>query len=215
MNRQLTAIALVVSAFLVGGCASTNDYKTYSEGQAKIEVAKHKAEEAKWKALASIAQGGDTTAKVAAVMALSAGSNQVQATQLQAPQNEMLQWASILLPNITQMYGIGKNAAVAMRSSDNGARVAESTNNAFVGIAGKIQAPGAVTNTTNTSNVTRTTTTSVGDYSGTSSGNSGRIAGGSITDSTHAPTIVTQPAPVVVTQPAPVIVTQPAPVIVP
>ena len=34
------------------------------------------------------------------------------------------------------------------------------------------------------------------------------------TDSTHAPTVVTQPAPTIVNQPAPTVVTQPAPVIV-
>ena len=48
--------------------------------------------------------------------------------------------------------------------------------------------------TTGSNNTTTTTTTS--------------------TDSTHTPTVVTQPAPITVTQPAPVIVNQPAPIVV-
>jgi hypothetical protein len=47
-----------------------------------------------------------------------------------------------------------------------------------------------------------------------SDGNSGVIGAGTNSDSTHAPTVVTQPAPVVVSQPEPVIVEQPAPVVV-
>lgn len=59
-------------------------------------------------------------------------------------------------------------------------------------IAGQIQAPGSIT--TNT-------------LSGTGTLGSGAYA---TTDTTHAPTVVTQPAPTVVTQPAPVIVQVPA-----
>ena len=93
-----------------------------------------------------------------------------------------------------------------------------------------IQAPAAnvstVTTTTDSSNravttdssnhaVTTSTTSSVGDNSGSNSGNSGRIAGADLSDSTSVPTVVTQPEPVVVTQPEPVVVTQPEPVVVP
>jgi hypothetical protein len=67
-----------------------------------------------------------------------------------------------------------------MRQSDNATALGISTNAAFVGIASKIQAPAA--------NITTTTTTTTN------------------TDSTHAPTVVTQPAPIVVTQPAPLVV---------
>lgn len=59
-----------------------------------------------------------------------------------------------------------------------------------------------------------------GNYNvGSNSGNTGKIAGQDLTDSTATPTVVNQPSPVIVTQPAPtvvnpVIVTQPAPLIV-
>ena len=42
----------------------------------------------------------------------------------------------------------------------------------------------------------------------------GVLGSGTRSDSTHAPTVVTQPEPVIVTQPDPVVVTQPEPVIV-
>jgi hypothetical protein len=47
-----------------------------------------------------------------------------------------------------QAYGITSNARVAERSSDNAAKIAVSTNETFRGIAGLIQAPGAITNST-------------------------------------------------------------------
>lgn len=64
---------------------------------------------------------------------------------------------------------------------------------------------------TSTANSGNTQTSTVGANSGANSGNSGRLAGGDVVDSTHAPTVVTQPPPVVVEQPAPVIVPAPAP----
>lgn len=63
----------------------------------------------------------------------------------------------------------------------------------------------------NVSTVTHTTgpITTIGANSGENSGNSGRLAGTTMSDSTSAPTVVTQPAPVIVTQPQPIVV-QPA-----
>lgn len=67
---------------------------------------------------------------------------------------------------------------------------------------------GAVTTTT--SNVGPVSTTTVGDNSGANAGNSGRIAGTTMSDATSKPTVVTQPAPLVVTQPAPIVIQPPA-----
>jgi hypothetical protein len=103
------------------------------------------------------------------------------------------------------VYSINKQTSLGIAQSNNATTLGVSTNAAFVGLAGKIQAPAA--------NVT--TTSTIGANSGANSGNSGRLAGTSITDNTSTPTVVTQPAPLVVTQPAPITVTQPAPVIVP
>jgi hypothetical protein len=188
---KLFAIPLV--ALALTGCAST-DYAAYAEAQASIASAKAEADKVRYQALAHIAQTGGDAAKVAAVMSLQFGAPQAPSA-VAAPRpagDTMLQWASILVPAATQAYAIGKNASVQIEAGRNAAFTAQSTNSAFVGVAGLIQAPGSVT-TTNT-------------------------------DSTHAPTVVTQPAPVLVQQPAPlvvnpvvvdpVVVTQPAPVIV-
>jgi len=174
-------IAPLIAVLSLTGCA-TAEYAAYADAH-KAQAA---SQTARYQALADIAKQGDTTAKVAAVMSLQMGAAQNQ-TQIAAPKSfgeQMLQWTAALLPSITQIYSVGKQAQVGITQSNNAREIGISTNAAFVGLAGKIQAPGAVT----------TTTTN--------------------TDSTHAPTVVDQPAPITITQPAPIIVTQPAPVIV-
>jgi hypothetical protein len=181
-------LALAVCSVALTGCA-TNEYAAYAD----IHKAQSQAQVARYKALSDIAAQGDTAAKVAAVMSLQMGAVQNQ-TQVAAPKSfgeQLLQWTAVLLPTATQIYSVGKQAQVGIAQSNNARDLGVSTNAAFVGIAGKIQAPAANVTTTNTT----TTTTN--------------------TDSTHAPTVVTQPAPIVVTQPAPITITQPAPVIVP
>lgn len=178
-------IATILCALALTGCA-TAEYAAYAD----IHKAQAASQTARYQALADIAKQGDTAAKVAAVMSLQMGAVQNQ-TQIAAPKSfgdQLLQWTSVLLPTATQIYSVSKQAQVGIAQSNNATALGVSTNAAFVGLAGKIQAPAANVNTTNT------TTTS--------------------TDSTHAPTVVTQPAPITITQPAPIIVTQPAPVIV-
>lgn len=196
-------IAIILTALALTGCA-TAEYAAYADAH-KAQAA---AQTARYQALADIAKQGDTTAKVAAVMSLQMGSPQ-QNTQINAPRNwadYALQWTGLLLPTIGQVYSINKQTSLGIAQSNNATALGVSTNAAFVGLAGKIQAPAA--------NVTTTTTSTIGANSGANSGNSGRLAGTSITDNTSTPTVVTQPAPVVVNQPAPVIVTQPAPITV-
>ena len=114
---------------------------------------------------------------------------------MQAPApNQALQWASILVPSLTQIYGIRANADVAKNSSDNAAATSIATTQGFVGIAGKIQAAGP--------------SYVYGANSGANSGNSGRLAGTTMMDATSTPTVVLQPIPTVVTQPAPIVVTE-------
>jgi hypothetical protein len=181
-------IATILCALALTGCA-TAEYAAYAD----IHKAQAASQTARYQALAEIAKQGDTAAKVAAVMSLQMGAVQNQ-TQIAAPKtfgDQLLQWTSVLLPTATQIYSVGKQAQIGIAQSNNARDLGVSTNAAFVGIAGKIQAPAANVATTSTT----TTTTS--------------------TDSTHAPTIVTQPAPITITQPAPIIVTQPAPLVVP
>lgn len=132
--KKILAAILVLS---LSGCA-TEQYAQYAKSYEASAVAQANA-------LKAIAESGSDTAKVAAVMALMSGQN---SRSLQAPQNEALQWASILVPSLTQAYGIARNADVAMNSSNNAALVANGTNAAFLGMAGKIQAPAANVTTT-------------------------------------------------------------------
>jgi hypothetical protein len=190
----MKSILTILLAVSLTGCA-TAEYQAYAD----VHKAQAAAQAARYKALADIAAQGDTTAKVAAVMSLQIGSQQPQ-SQVAAPKSfgdHLLQWTSILLPTATQVYSINKQASTSIAQSNNATALGISTNQAFVGIAGKIQAPAA--------NVT----TTIGANSGANSGNSGRLAGTSITDNTSTPTVVTQPTPVVVVQPAPVIVRTP------
>jgi hypothetical protein len=176
-------IATILCALALTGCA-TAEYAAYAD----IHKAQAASQTARYQALAEIAKQGDTAAKVAAVMSLQMGAVQNQ-TQIAAPKtfgDQLLQWTSVLLPTATQIYSVSKQAQVGIAQSNNATTLGVSTNAAFVGLAGKIQAPGATTTTTTTTN----------------------------TDSTHAPTVVNQPAPITITQPAPIIVTQPTPVIV-
>lgn len=204
------SLSIVAASTILAGCA-TNDYQVYADTQKSIAQSRAIAEAARYNALAEIAKAGDTAAKVAAVMSLNMGSSSTgsqpqNVAPPKTPGDIALQWTSILLPQLTQIYSINRNADVsiqqslnaantAIRQSDNQASIATSTNGTFLGIAGKIQAPQAnVTTTTNntTTNNTTTTTSSVGrdNNTGANSGNAGRMAGGSQTDNTSTPTVV-------------------------
>lgn len=214
MKRILSLTVLSVA--MLSGCA-THEYALYAEAQKSMAQSRAAAEAARYAALAEIAKSGDTAAKVAAVISINLGQNNNSQSQqsIAAPKSvaeTALQWTSVLLPGLTQIYGINKNAEVSISQSNNAALVARSTNEAFVGIAGRIQAPQAnVTTTTtttdssnrSTSNTTTTSsdssnrssttnTSSVGrdNNTGANSANTGRIAGGNLTDNTSTPTVV-------------------------
>jgi hypothetical protein len=160
---------------LLAGCAT--NYDAYVEAIIKVAEAKARADTEKYKAMAAIASSGDAAAKVAAVMSMALGQpnqqNQQQITPPRSPADTTLQAIAAILPSIAQIYGINRQVAlgmeqvrgnVAIQQAVSNASVANtsSTNNAFVGIASKIQAPQA--------NVTTTTTTT--------------------TDNTHTPTVI-------------------------
>ncbi len=164
-------LAIAIAAIALTGCASSSEYAAYIEAH----KARSTAEQSRFAALQAIATKGDTTAAVAAAMALSlsGGNNQTPIAAPVSASETALRWAGVLAPVVTQGYIASQNARVAITQSNNSAAVAQSTNNAFVGIAGQIHAPGAVTTTT---------------INNTSSFN----------DSTAVPTVVEQPAPIVV-----------------
>lgn len=159
---------ILILAIALGGCASP-DYAKYAEANQAIETARHNADAAKYKAMADIAAQGDSSAKVAAVMAMAMGGQGGAATGngLRAPEpNQALQWASILVPNLTQVAGMRYNYLASTVQSNNARDVAISTNGTFasmgssigtaavagntalVNVAGLIQAPAANITTT-------------------------------------------------------------------
>lgn len=175
MMSKLIATALL--AFTLVGCASTEQYQAYTAAhQAYAE-----AEAEKYRALAAMARQSDPTAKAIAAVMLGGGAGgtapRAQIAMPESTGDKFLKWTSVLMPAVTQMYVANQSAGVAINQSNNAASTAISTNNAFVGIASKIQAPGAVTTTTYSNSYNQ-------DY-------------------THAPTVVQVPAPEVVVVPTP------------
>ncbi len=177
--RMRAAIMLVMA--LVSGCAS-QDYVRYLEMQERIGMANAEAMKAKYQAYETIGQG-DTTSRVAALIAMSGvGGSNGNGTQLQYVAPPKTGWdhfkevASIFVPVALQAYSIGKSAEIAKNASDNAARTAVSTNDSFVGMAGRIQAP-AANITSTTSNLTTDSRTS------TVLSGKGTIGDGSFSDS--------------------------------
>lgn len=183
-------ILALVTAIALTGCA-TGQKEYYA-----AETARHTAEQARWTSMAEIAKTGDATTKAVAVAVMGGARGSSQATVV--PANEALQWASILVPGLTQVAGMRYNYLSNQNQSNNAASVAISTNGTLANIAGRIQSAPSITNNSTV-------------LSGTGNLGSGTYT---TTDNTSTPTIVTQPTPVIVTQPAPTIVTQPVPIIV-
>lgn len=155
---------------LLASCAT--NYEGYAEANVKIAQARAQAESEKYKAMAAIAATGDAAAKVAAVMSMALGQPSQQQQQIAPPKSAAdttLQAIATILPSIAQIYGINRQVAlgmeqvrgnVAIQQAVSNASVANtaSTNQAFVGIAGKIQAPAANVTTTTTTDNTHTPT---------------------------------------------------------
>ena len=145
---KIIVITLSLAALVLSGCAST-EYTQYAKAQTDIATARHNADAEKYKAFAAIAGQGDATAKVAAVMAMAMGGGQTGSTQISAPQaSQTLQWASILVPGLTQVAGMRYQHLSSVTQSNNATALGMSTNSVFLGMAGQIQAPGSITTNT-------------------------------------------------------------------
>jgi hypothetical protein len=137
-----TLLALTVAVTTVG-CASSDEYRQYAAAQTAAANARSMAEIARYNALAEIAKQGDTAAKVAAVMSLNQGSATQQQSQqsINPPKSAgeiALQWTSVLLPSLTNIYGITANRQIAITQSNNQAAVAKSTNDTFATMNGNM-----------------------------------------------------------------------------
>jgi hypothetical protein len=153
MKNKIKLLAILTATVALVGCGTTEQYKMYAETQKSIAQANAMAETARYAALAEIAKTGDPGARVAAVMSINFGAqggNGPRVQQVAPPKSfgdTALQWTSVLLPSLTNIYGITANRQVAVTQSNNQASVAKSTNETFANISG--QGFTAVTNVAN------------------------------------------------------------------
>lgn len=135
---KLKTILAAATIVALTGCATgPSDYALYSQTQQLIAQERAKADVARANALKDIAQAGDATAKVAAVMSLQFSAQTAQSTpQLSAPvsaSDTALKWASLVFPTLTQFYSIGKNTEVAITNSNNAKDISVNTNQTMLG----------------------------------------------------------------------------------
>ena len=139
-----TILAGAIGVLALTGCAS-NSYQQYARTQEKIAVARSEAEIARYRALEAIANSGDTTARVAAVMALQQGApsanNSIKIEQPTSAGDTALKWASVLIPSLTQFYNIGKTTDLAITNSNNNKDIAINSNETMLGFGKLIVTP--------------------------------------------------------------------------
>ncbi|MDR2674868.1 MAG: hypothetical protein LBC18_08380 [Opitutaceae bacterium] len=192
--KHIFCLLFPVSCLLMPGCAG--DYGKYLSAQVELARA-HKQEPL----VRIVAQEGRDITGLQSIEVFAPGPAGASVAAIAPPRNETLEFLGsglrILGPILAAKFA-GDAAVDLVRATGEAATVGYRY----------VQAPAA--------NLTVGGNGVVGSGSYADLGGTGVIGGGTFApiDSTHAPTVVEQPAPVVVEQPAPVIVTQPAPVIV-
>ena len=142
---------IAVAALVLAGCSTAGDYykSVDASNQHNVALAKAhaEAEAVRYQALMRIAESGDATAKVAATMALAlgTGTRQAQAAVVQPQRSEALEWASILVPGLTQGLSIYYNTKANINANDNATTLGINTNQTFGQFASEINAPVVVT----------------------------------------------------------------------
>jgi len=126
----LTAIA----ALALTACATGND--AYYNAIAEREKRQAEQELRADTAIAQMAQSGDPQAKGMAIMYF-ATKNASKASQsvIAAPKSvaeQVLPWASLLVPSLTQIYGIQAQTDVAIANSNNSVKNQQSSNEMIV-----------------------------------------------------------------------------------
>lgn len=144
MKNKIKLLAILTATVATVGCGTTEQYKMYADTQKSIAQANAMTETARYAALAEIAKTGDSGARVAAVMSINFGAqggNGPRVQQVAPPKSfgeTALQWTSVLLPSLTNLYGISANRSIATTQSNNQAAVAKSTNETFATMNGNM-----------------------------------------------------------------------------
>ena len=105
-KMRMAPLAVLVLAATMTGCATNMD--KYYEVQAKAIEADNNAV----MALATAAATGNQGAIMALALRKSAAGS------IAVPQDKAMQWASILVPGLTNLYGINRNTTVQLSNID-------------------------------------------------------------------------------------------------
>lgn len=142
----MKVILAVITALALTGCAT--NYDQYASAQVKIAEANAMTAKYKYEALTLMGNSGGDAAKVAAIMSLNQQGHQEQQQVLQAPkswQDSALQWASVLVPSLTQMYSINATKATSLAQIDASVKSSANQTGAFVEFGKLINDPTVVT----------------------------------------------------------------------
>ena len=136
MNKLL----LIIPVLALAACSTRNDVVMNKDYQRSVAD----TERARMEAIKEIAQQGETGAVAAAMMMQGQGSKAHASPRTGG--DTALAWAGVLVPSVTQGFGIAVNGAVsayrskngtdvAIANSNNDADVAKDTNATMAGIA--------------------------------------------------------------------------------
>jgi hypothetical protein len=162
MKRIATLLALSLM-----GC-QTQGYQEYALAMSRIAESQASVAREQAQAMILLAkdpQASDTTRTVAIMMLAMGAQNAKSTVQLQPPPNEALQWASVILPSLTNL-GLGYfGYRTAVHVSDNQAETTQASYAAFASFKPQPIDFGALTRP-NVTNTTTTTTTDVTNQTG-------------------------------------------------
>lgn len=131
---KIVAVGCLV---VLTGCASSKEYNSYLAAHQAAHESRAAAEKARYAAIAEIAKtSADPAARTAAVMALAMGKSENQvAPPAPPPQNQALQWASVLVPALTNVATGYYGYQLGVAQSNNAASSTIASYNAFGSIA--------------------------------------------------------------------------------
>lgn len=148
--RLFKLLGIAGGLVILVGCATNDAYyaaiQHANEQNARIELARAHAEAERLDALRSMAISGDETSRTAAIMGLSfagqtagGSSGGGSAAGIAAPRapespgDTALRWASVVLPSVTNLYGINRNAAIQSDQISANRDIAINTNETMLG----------------------------------------------------------------------------------
>jgi hypothetical protein len=123
----------LIPAILLTACATGNDayYNAIAEREKRQADNELRADTA----IANMAATGDAQAKGMGLMYFALKAQNKSQTMIAAPKSvaeQILPWASLLVPSLTQIYGIKSQTDVAIINSNNALKGQESSNEMIV-----------------------------------------------------------------------------------